>query len=255
MGDTSEMSTAVPLLQLPAELERGITLDMPQAFNLDTPSRCPSLDESSMLGQMINKAAYQHMERIEYWSQTHKRWLAGRVLVKSNPEECEQLHAYSVQLCFGQVRENVGLDYLRVPLRAGELVEIYTKGRGWVSGQISSNQPLRPTLVGYRVLIDGDDNAIENVPANFLRRTYPAGTTVEVYEGSSIGWVDACVREEVTVRNLCDSNMTGDPSFQRVQPLVIAIPVMLINNEIAQDVPAHLVRRQVGTKPRTRVWL
>jgi len=243
---------SLEISQVPAD--RGVTFDVPHSLALDNNLELNmGIDELGTVTQQFRSAVYQHMERIEYWSQTNKRWLAGRIRVKSNPEGYLEAHSYSVQLCFGQLRDNVGLDLLRAPLQAGEAVGVYIEHSRWVSGTIKASQPAFPTFTGYRVITD-DGTTFENVSANFLRRSYPAESIVEVYRGPSVGWVAArtLVQDDATADALNDSEAAGE---QSVQPSMTMVRVILNDSNIAGEVPSYLVRRQSGAKSRTRVWL
>lgn len=140
-----------------------------------------------------NFIAYADGEYVEYYSWTHHKWMLG--IFKG---EHALTGGYMVDIVQGQKRLDVHLDSLRAPLQDGELVQVFSKKMGWLSGSISGRQdPRMGTVSGYKVQLSArQGSVIENIPAERVRREFPAGAALEIWRGPSIGWVRALVDKE-----------------------------------------------------------
>jgi len=137
-------------------------------------------------------------EKTEYYSSTHKRWMAGTVIVAPRPgtmADPAPTVVYNVKLGFSQLKQGVGLDLLRRPMDRGELVEIFSKKNGgmWLAAVINGPQVAGATTVGYQVRLNESNDVLEMIPAVRLRLRFPAGQDVLVYQGWEQGWVRGTV--------------------------------------------------------------
>jgi len=136
--------------------------------------------------------AYDDGQDIEYFSATHQQWLNGIVHSEAYSGGGQIAGATvltTVSLCRGgQIRENTGLDLLRSPLKPGELVEMISGGKR-LAATIAPDQLVpRPLMHGYRVVLDGTREVLDNVAPIDLKRRFPRGQSVEVYRGPHRGW-------------------------------------------------------------------
>merc|ERR1712014_116029 len=92
-------------------------------------------------------------------------------------------------------REDVPIDAIRPRFCQAELVDVFSKrDHGtWLPGCIIGHPPQWASTLGYRVMIECEGIILEKVPPLRLRRRFPPGCGVEVYRGSSHGWVPAVV--------------------------------------------------------------
>jgi hypothetical protein len=155
--------------------------------------------------------AYKDGERVEYYSQTVRRWLPANVwLTTHNGQSASSAQDVRYGLMVGrarQRRQNVPLYAIRLPLRENEPVDFFnveqqldTWTASWMHARMWGSQPCGATTVGYKVQLN---NILKNaVRADFVRRRFPVGSTVEVYRvplpeseahGRPSGWVPAIV--------------------------------------------------------------
>mmetsp|Transcript_173739 Transcript_173739/g.551590 ORF Transcript_173739/g.551590 Transcript_173739/m.551590 type:complete len:1178 (-) Transcript_173739:436-3969(-) len=162
----------------------------------------------------ISTLAFEDGDRIEYYSQTVRRWAAGIVQVvylKSSRSRASLSSGSSLSLDLGpsvrydvrvslsgQVRHAVTLDLIRHPLTNGESVEVLTgtAGGSWAPAVIAGAPGPSATTLGYMVAADGSGKLLENVQAHRLRRRFNDGAAVQVYRGADRGWVHAEVCED-----------------------------------------------------------
>lgn len=153
--------------------------------------------------------AYDNGQRIEYFSVTHQRWMSGTI----NSDICQSSTAINVSLTHGnQLRANVGLDLLRAPLKAGDLVELYSgqQGRLYLPAVIAAEQSSAPSLLGYRVVIEGSKETFDNVPPLRLKRRFLRGQQIEVYRGPALGWQRANVHHTASADG-CEAEVLRMP--------------------------------------------
>lgn len=160
--------------------------------------------------------AYEDGQRIEYFSVTHQLWMTGtlHVEVHINEENARESYiCYSVGLANGQLREDVGFDVLRSPFAPGELVELCSgqKGQLRLAAVIAPDQPIAPSMLGHRVLLEGTIQSFDHIPLLRLKRRFPAGRHIEVYRGASTGWQMAKVHQ-IASADGCKADMLHAPS-------------------------------------------
>lgn len=183
----------------PRGLPRGVARD---------PTACPEALAAAAAREAARAAlraqalpAYEDGEPVEYFSQSHSRWIAGRV--HSDVLQGDRLGlTYSVSIktrSRTQLREHVGLDELRAPFRAEDLVEVYFAEDGgmWAPAVVDGEQGVHSWTAahGYRVSLcrDGRREASQRISAVRLRRRFPEGFLVQLYRGPTVGWVAAVV--------------------------------------------------------------
>lgn len=134
--------------------------------------------------------AYPNGSEAEFFSCTHHRWMIGKVSLEAvctGRDHRLVTIIYNMRLGFtGQIRQDVPLHLLRMPLCVGELVEVGEgSSRPWVIGRIT--KVIRnPMDRHFEVLVAGRPRV---VPAKLSRRHFPLGSSVFVYRGHSRGWV------------------------------------------------------------------
>lgn len=134
---------------------------------------------------------------VEYYSWSNRKWLLG-VFQGAHRHE----RGFIVDIIRGQRRFNVRLDCLRSPLLDGELVEVFSKSKGWLPGVVNGHQdPRKAVRLGYDVKAAG--RSLQNIPPERLRRRFPCGLCVEVWQGPSIGWVSATVHPDWATSDGC----------------------------------------------------
>jgi len=155
--------------------------------------------------------AYNEGAPVQYYSKTLNCWLTGSVHLCTIPcavgigRVC-----YTVKVPHVATdRFDTPLDALRPPMDLGETVEVFLKcgavsagGGAWVPGVIRGVAGVR-SMGYYRVQLGDEVNApgsdcrpgqlIDKVPAIRLRRSFPSGTSVEIYRGVAVGWARAVI--------------------------------------------------------------
>lgn len=165
----------------------------------------PEIGQSSSSAPRPVLPAYNTGQDVEYFSATHGKWLAAEAVSKvvvpgeedleSGPHE-EVLYSTILEGT-SQQRLGVTLDMLRVPLKPGEVCEIFdTQGRRneWVLAEVESRQVSRMQII-YSVRHRGEAKQLEKYPASAVRRVFAPGDSIEMYEGPFQGWVPAEVKE------------------------------------------------------------
>ncbi|CAK0815419.1 unnamed protein product, partial [Prorocentrum cordatum] len=91
-------------------------------------------------------------QKVEYFSDTHARWLPGIVHVRARAgRDGGPRVRYDVEIVKGQRRCHVSLDQLREPLQQGELVEVFSRRRrGFLPGAIEGEQAAGAATLGYK---------------------------------------------------------------------------------------------------------
>jgi len=155
--------------------------------------------------------AFEDGVRVEYFSQTTRRWVAGIACVtignRSNGRTSKPFARYGVTLLHsGQHRPALQLDSLRATLEDGEPLEVWSGGQ-WFPAICLQPGPSATTL-GYSVMIVETGEQLSSVLPDRLRRRFEPGTSAQVYRGLERGWVDVLVCEDFEA----DSEMPAAPS-------------------------------------------
>lgn len=136
----------------------------------------------------VGHSPYSIGDYVQYYSWSNRKWLLG---IFRGRQGCTEF--YIVDIFQGQRRFHVHLDCLRSPFQAGELVEVYSKRRGWLPGSVSGHQDPRGAIKsGYKVQVEG---FALSAPNERLRRRFLAGASVEIWEGPVTGWAVRRVHE------------------------------------------------------------
>lgn len=188
------------------------------------------------------KLAYVAGDRVEYFSKTHHRWLPATVS-KTMPLPATSGSplriVYDVKIGpSGQLRRDVVLDELRLPLCPSETVERHEAG-AWRPARLASTQRAGFTTFGYAVLPSNCDEAssgAEIVPAAEIRRRFVVGEAVEIYQGPELGWLSGCVG---------DVSSSGSEAVADHLQLRVLLSEPQREDDAELLVPAHLARRRV----------
>ena len=143
--------------------------------------------------------AYLEGDEVEYFSSTQQKWFLGTVSLEVLREGAHGdrfvRFLYNVRVGLTrQMRHDVGLDLLRVPLQEGDLVEVgdWRFPRGAV-GRITRIYR-HPMNRHFEVLVD-NDAARQVVSGTLLQRHFPVHSVVLAYRGPDQGWVRGLVEE------------------------------------------------------------
>jgi len=153
-------------------------------------------------GQML--LPLEDGERVEYYSATHSLWLGAAIDMERKirqPLDPKKVLVDVVLSHNSMIRTGVNLWQVRRPLRHGEFVSFFSpKHQSWLRAVTSGPQSDTNTTRGYTIhLLDNDHlpgntgQVIPNVPAKRLKRRFPPGCLVEVYQGVEKGWVPGIV--------------------------------------------------------------
>eukprot|EP00927_Polykrikos_kofoidii_P007944 TRINITY_DN1326_c0_g1_i1.p1 TRINITY_DN1326_c0_g1~~TRINITY_DN1326_c0_g1_i1.p1 ORF type:complete len:1213 (-),score=100.73 TRINITY_DN1326_c0_g1_i1:164-3802(-) len=166
-------------------------------------------------------SAFVAAERVEFFSESHGRWLPAIVVRPSRDHRLPHIARHdeveSIELLGREVRESswvnsicdaydvkvgkqlrsmVSLDRLRPPFQDGDSVEMaFLEEAGsvaWRPGTVKGIQACAPTTVGYRVELCDGSGVFHPSPSR-LRARYSVGDEVDVYGGPEIGWRQATV--------------------------------------------------------------
>jgi len=145
--------------------------------------------------------------RVEYYSKTHCKWLAGTIEGPSGVDDDHGLPCYEVVVGGGvrkQLRSTVELELLRLPLHACEFVSLYREQtEQWVAAHVTHKEPMSAAVLGYQVhVVEGETEGSDfSAPAASLRPRFPEGSAAEVFVASS-GWVPCTVLAQVPTHYL-----------------------------------------------------
>eukprot|EP00419_Tripos_fusus_P002498 CAMPEP_0172675286 /NCGR_PEP_ID=MMETSP1074-20121228/13185_1 /TAXON_ID=2916 /ORGANISM="Ceratium fusus, Strain PA161109" /LENGTH=293 /DNA_ID=CAMNT_0013492739 /DNA_START=403 /DNA_END=1284 /DNA_ORIENTATION=- len=137
--------------------------------------------------------AYYTGEHAEFFSKRLCMWLPAEVSAEPRASGQDVVYSATV-LPQRQEHYDVGLPTLRPPLLEGEPCEVFSHdSRRWLQAVTSSNQQTTHSAISYRVsLLDGQPCETQ-VAAERVRRRFPQGSLVSVYQGPGLGWIDAMV--------------------------------------------------------------
>lgn len=168
----------------------------------DVPREPGSEERRSVRGEELKSRfveVYEMGSRIEYYSRTQGKWVAGVVDGPGIVNPWSDLPVYEVTIGVGprkQLRAGVELNLLRFPLRPADPVEVYNaKTKSWFAGSVDKEQS-SATLLGYQVkVMEGPEQGIVQVSASSVRPRFPEECVVEVYLPGE-GWVQGDVVSE-----------------------------------------------------------
>ena len=175
----------------------------PMVKEMQAPSRAPHYRVSRNLESMSTvQLAYREGAEVEYFSSTHQKWFLGTVSLEALGDGDDRLVRVIYNVRVGltrQLRHDVGLELLRIPLREGDLVEVgeWHLQRGAVA-RITKIHRL-PMNRHYEVLLESEQMR-QVVAGNLLRRHFPLGSAVFAYRGQDRGWVRGLVHERLFER-------------------------------------------------------
>jgi hypothetical protein len=90
-------------------------------------------------------------------------------------------------------RKNVSLDTFRPRFQDAEMIYVFSQSHGWQAGIIKGQPAAGWVTLGYNVWVERSKIILQSVPPARLRRRFPSGCLVDVYRGSSRGWMPAVV--------------------------------------------------------------
>ncbi|CAE7255634.1 unnamed protein product [Symbiodinium sp. CCMP2592] len=135
-----------------------------------------------------------------------------------------------------QERPHVPLELLRAPLQVGEPVELWSRSSfKWLLAEVDGLEATTALLRHYKVRVYGQE-AVAVAEASYLRRRFLKGSAVEVYRGSSRGWI--CTR----VADMAP--LGGGPESDFASPAADGDPV-----EDAEAEGAESAEGQVSAEP------
>lgn len=136
-------------------------------------------------------AAYSSGDKVEYFSATQGKWLLGEVHVQ--PVRRKPPFIYSVTLYrLAQQLPHVEQEMLRLPFAAGEPCELWSSSEErWIEAEILGMEAGSTPVRQYKVqCLSGDPLVVQ---ASMLRRCFPEGSQVRVYQGATQGFCHARV--------------------------------------------------------------
>lgn len=154
--------------------------------------------------EVVHEEVYPVLDNgtpVEYWSAAQRRWMPATLEVITSPATPVQPPQVVYNVRVGrqeQLVQDVPMHSFRVPLAAGELVEVPSEGdRTWVPAFVLGGDAVR----GYRIRQAPENEwdpgeglqDFEQVPASRLRRRFPEGTCVLLYKGPVLGWAAGMV--------------------------------------------------------------
>lgn len=157
-------------------------------------------------------------ERAEYYSVTHKTWMAATIHWTALPGtkfDPTPYVTYNATLGHGRFMNGVSWSVLRTPFEYGEPIEIYSKRGGgtWLPAIINGRQVAGATTFGYQVLLCESNQVLERISTTRIRLRFPPGQDVLYYTGWERGWVSAKVADTAVKEG------TGAPDLDVVRAL------------------------------------
>lgn len=203
--------------------EHDVKADFATSFN-DVPVEHSSSEMSFLSSFRMRPSnrqvftAYDTETQVEYYSQTHNKWLPGVVCVIVDATQLTAQNvptvSYNVTLKSSlrrQSRADVALQEIRTPIINGELVEINcVDGVAiWVPAvvKLPSHSLMLSSISGYQVTLLTEsegvlERTIDRVPNQCIRRRFSVQASVQVYAGPLMGWFDAVVVDPKVVGNV-----------------------------------------------------
>jgi hypothetical protein len=189
------------------EGELGHVLYNGQKVSEDLPrdgtiSSVPTTNYKRDLAEADKQGAFVKGQRVEYFSATHKQWVAA--VVDGTDRNCPQKDGHpTVNLRVGtkdQVRQGVPLSNVRLPFVSGEACSVYGCGE-WYPASISGPVSSMATGKGYDVQFldeaaaDMDDETVQRfMQAAKIRRRFEKKQGVMVYHVDQERWVHGTVQ-------------------------------------------------------------
>ena len=229
-ADMVDMVDMVDTCAVPSTAEVLPRSDGLRVEKLSAPLRGPRYRVSSNF-EPTNTAqpAYRERDEVEFFSSTHQKWFLGIVFLEVLREGAHDdrfvRFLYNVRVGLTrQMRRDVGLDLLRVPLQEGDLVEVgdWRLPRGAV-GRIT-RIVRHPMDRHFEVLMD--DTAVRQVVSGtVLQRHLPLHSEVLAYRGPDHGWVCGLVEDrrfrQPDGSPVDDADVLQAPVRKRVIPCVV----------------------------------
>jgi len=160
--------------------------------------------------------AYYTGEPVEFFSKRLRVWLPAEVTAEPRASGQDVVYSATV-LPQRQEHYDVGLPTLRPPLLEGEPCEVFSHDSRWLQAVTCSSQQNTDSAISYRVtLLDGHARETQ-VAAERVRRRFPQGSLVSVYQGPGLGWTDAMVVSVDVQDPLAAAQTTPVPSTVAVQ--------------------------------------
>ncbi|CAJ1422260.1 unnamed protein product [Effrenium voratum] len=140
--------------------------------------------------------AYTTGDRVEYFSATKGLWLLGEV---RTAKAGKTPFVYSVTLHrLAQELPHIDPEMLRRPFQPGEPCELWSLLRQrWLAAEVLCMEAGSTPIRHYKVCAAGADPVV--VQASYLRRCFPEGSRVQVYEGPTRGFSYGRVAGPATV--------------------------------------------------------
>lgn len=203
-------------------------------------------DELAVAAVGVMEPAFADGQQVEYFSTTHTRWLPATLSVKCGGGKASVASqvVYNVTLgARGQLRYNIGLEMLRLPLNEGEPCEFYSsEDDEWLDAVVYRQTRASVSIFGYRIKLQQSREVLPAVPPSRLRRRFPCGSLVEVYSGPSVGWQQAVVVSQAAHSTLEPQDVTSAPPVAPPLPIVAGDEKCLWTSVV-------ISREQAGSEP------
>lgn len=192
-------------LRCPSDTKRSVgTLSTMASTDDDITSQVSS-DFVPALG------AYYTGEPVEFFSKRLRTWLPAEVTAEPRASGQDVVYSATV-LPQRQEHYDVGLPTLRPPLLEGEPCEVLSPESRWLQAITCSSQQNTDSAISYRVTLLESQARETQVTAERLRRRFPQGSLVSVYQGPGLGWTDAMVVSVDAQDPLAAAQMTPVPN-------------------------------------------
>lgn len=209
------------------------------------------------------KFIYEDGCQVEYFSATQQMWMPATVHpvvrhVRRSDLHLDTVVMYNVKIQGARTQEqhNVPLDALRLPLQASEFIEVFSlRNNGiWLPAIVNGPQVPWATAIGYQVLLTESAEVLEMIPPVRIRRRFPANLPISVYQGCTVGWVNAAVHRETT-----SDGTNAEPVPELEGPSAsqwtnVRVRLVALEDSLEEmKVPSYLIRNRDPTKLSERV--
>jgi hypothetical protein len=201
--------------------------------------------------------AYRNGEKIQYFSETHGRWISGIVHVSVPMHGGHEIYSVITSGPSQQQRRDVPLCNLRPPLQEGEPLEFWSKEENtWLPAEfLQLRRPRLATVKGYNILLTRTGEKLHRVNNTMLRRRYEVGQKVHVYRGAGGGWSKAMVIDHVEMPPEEEQPQgQANSSSREACPQASGSPERQ-NGEESQTNPAHWVYVAVREEGAAPEWV
>jgi hypothetical protein len=182
--------------------------------------------------------AYQHGTEIQYYSETHTRWLPGTI------DSTGSGKVYNVIVGpQNQRRSNVPLENIRLPFSVGDTIEYLVEEGHWAPAVVTRcSRHSVLTVTGYSIRVTATGEYFDRVPSERLRYHFLAGTKVWMYDPRAGPTTSAWSKVVVSTLEDTDEDFSQETSRNDESSIRRWRCVSVIHKDSIEHIPSYLLR-------------